>query len=654
MKRALTILTVFLLLINTGVLFVSASETSGTWGQLSWTLKDGILTISGEGEMQNEIDYPDPDHELGWQSYADIIERVVIENGVTTIGELVFWNHTNLVSVTLPQGLTTIHRCAFSNCTSLTDINIPDTVTYLGGSCFSGCIRLKDIILPDSVTTIDAGAFSGTAIKELTIPKSVSKIYTAQSLVAGCHELESITVDKENLVYYSEGNCIIERETKALIMGCKNSVIPEGVRKISMGAFDGVSELYEVIIPDGVTLLYWCFSGCKDLYRVVISSDVKEITGKAFNSCDNLKNIYFTGTEEEWNNIIMSESGAWTKDYNIIYNYTPPTNRYGDINGNGSVNSLDSALLLQYDAGLRELDDNAIAAADFNADGKVTSLDAALMLRFDADLPIYEKKGTCGDLTWHLDQNGTLRISGTGEMQKRIDFSGSDSSLIRKIKKIIVEDGVTSICHDAFSDYYDLVSVTLPNGLTRIPYNAFRNCYSLTEINIPSSVLYLDSDCFRDCKTLKTIVGLDGVTDIADCVFYGCEALTKIDIPKSTVNISYYVFSGCKSLETITVNTDNPVYYSEGNCIIERETKTLIAGCKNSVIPDGVIRIGKRAFANCLGLTKVVIPDSITNIDAYAFYSCNDLEEIVVLGDNTSINASAFHGCISLENAPLP
>lgn len=129
--------------------------------------------------------------------------------------------------------------------------------------------------------------------------------------------------------------------------------------------------------------------------------------------------------------------------------------------------------------------------------------------------------------------------------------------------------------------------------------------------------------------------------------------ITSITIPKSITSISAGAFKQCKNLEQLIVQSDNTKYYSENNCIIETATKTLIAGCKNSVVPDGVTSIGKDAFHDCLGLTNVVLPSTVTIIQERAFWGCTSLSQIT-LPNVTNISFSVFYNCKSLTNITLP
>jgi len=155
---------------------------------------------------------------------------------------------------------------------------------------------------------------------------------------------------------------------------------------------------------------------------------------------------------------------------------------------------------------------------------------------------------------------------------------------------------------------------------------------------------------FAQCADLTSITIPDSVTSIGNGAFYKCTSLTSIAIPNSVTSIDKEVFSSCTNLASIEVDSNNSIFYAEGNCLIETASNTLIAGCMNSVIPDSVTSIGNWAFNGCTGLTSIIIPDSVTIIGAGAFKACIGLTGIVIPDSVTNIGAFAFAGCINLAS----
>ena len=146
------------------------------------------------------------------------------------------------------------------------------------------------------------------------------------------------------------------------------------------------------------------------------------------------------------------------------------------------------------------------------------------------------------------------------------------------------------------------------------------------------------------------------VTSIESESFHNYRGLTSITIPNSVTSIGYSAFSDCSSLESIVVASDNKVYDSRNNCnaIIETASNALIAGCKNTIIPNSVTSIGGGAFQGCSGLTSIQIPSGVTSIGAWAFADCSGLTSITIPNKVTSIGSYAFYGCSGLISIDIP
>ena len=229
-----------------------------------------------------------------------------------------------------------------------------------------------------------------------------------------------------------------------------------------------------------------------------------------------------------------------------------------------------------------------------------------------------------GDLTWTLTADGTLTISGKGAMK---NYDANNSPVAQKtdsVKKVVIQEGVTSIGDYAFFDCSNLTDITIPESVTSIEECAFQNCSSLTDITIPGSV-----------------------TSIGECAFQGCSSLTSIEIPSSVTSIGDDAFYGTPWL-TNKRQENNSLVIVNG-ILIDGRT------CSGKVtIPDGVTSIGYRAFQNCTGLTSITIPKSVTSIGDSAFFECAELTSINIPEGVTSIGKHAFFECAELTGIKIP
>ena len=193
-------------------------------------------------------------------------------------------------------------------------------------------------------------------------------------------------------------------------------------------------------------------------------------------------------------------------------------------------------------------------------------------------------------------------------------------------------------------------------GLTSIGRLAFYYCFGLTSITIPNSVTSIGNFAFEACFGLTSITIPNSVTSIGQMAFWGCTNLTSITIPNSVTSIGQEVFDGCPGLTSIVVENENTNYDSREDCnaIIETNTNTLIAGCKNTIIPNSVTSIGSHAFDGCSGLTSITIPNSVTSIGNAAFTYCIGLTSITIPNSVTSIGQEAFRCCSNLTSVTIP
>lgn len=222
-----------------------------------------------------------------------------------------------------------------------------------------------------------------------------------------------------------------------------------------------------------------------------------------------------------------------------------------------------------------------------------------------------------------------------------------------------------------------VTSVTIPSTVTSVGSWAFRECASLQSVSIPNSVTEIGDRTFSECPLLSTITLPQGLKSIESGLFYRCRSLSSITIPASVKSISQWeVFDQCYGLSSIVVESGNTVYDSRNDCnaIIETATKTLITGCANTTIPNGIVTIGRGAF-NGHGPTSVVIPESVTDIQESAFhyyklesvtfpnnlksigkyaFSQTAIKEVTLPSKLQTIGDYAFHQCDELKSVTIP
>jgi hypothetical protein len=234
-------------------------------------------------------------------------------------------------------------------------------------------------------------------------------------------------------------------------------------------------------------------------------------------------------------------------------------------------------------------------------------------------------------------------------------IGGSAFGFCASLNSITIPASVTNIGNSAFQCCTSLESITIPGDVTSIGSRVFYGCTSLNSIEIPVSVTTIGDYAFYGCNSLENIEIPASVTTIGRFAFNSCTGLTSIEIPANVTQISSNPFRGCSSLKTISVASENTKYDSRNNCnaLIETATNTLIQGCNNSVIPNGVTYIGYDAFYGCTGLTSIDIPASVTAIYGKAFMGCTGLTSIEIPASVTNIDQWAFDDCTSLNSVTI-
>ena len=548
---------------------------------LTWKLyEDGTLNISGKGAMK---DYNSDDNPSPASQKKDSVKKVVIEDGVTSIGATAFYCCNSLTSITIPDSVTSIGDSAFSGCWDLTSITIPDSVTTIGEAAFASCSSLTSITIPNSVTSIGAYAFSScSSLTSITIPDSVTSI--GNSSFSNCWYLTSITIPNSvtSIGAYAFSNCWY----------LTSITIPDSVTSIGKSAFYKCSSLTTISLSCKSTLKKSDFGDKADLVSYTNQHTLTKTEAKAATCTED-------GNKEYWT---CEHCGK----YFLSDDANPETAT--------AVEQSETILpaIQHKNAELRNSSEPTETSPGYSGDLYCPDCDK-----------VVEKGYTYwneGNLTWKLYEDGTLNISGTGAMKDyNADDNPSPAYNNSKVKKIVIEKGVTSVGDYAFRSCNNLTSIMISNSVTSIGNSAFFYCTSLTSVTIPDNVTSIENYAFA-YTGLKSITIPDSVTNIGNYAFAGCKDLTSITIPDSVTSIGNYAFYNCSSLTSITIP----------DSVTSIGTATF-SGCKNLTsitIPDSVTSIGNSAFVGCKNLTSITIPDSVTSIGESTFKYCSNLKTI--------------------------
>ena len=523
--------------------YVDKKIVSGKCGEnLTWTFdQNNTLTIYGTGAMWDYNDSSSPFHFGGTG-----VKSVVIQNGVTSIGDYAFSDCYSLTKITIPDSVTSIGDYAFCDCWNLSEIVIPNSVTNIGRCTFEDCGSLTSVTIGDSVTSIGSCAFIYChSLTSITIPNSVTSIESGAFY--GCVSLTSITIP--NSVTSISGYAFFD-------CGLTSITIPDSVTSIEIGAFSNCTRLTSITIPDSVTYIGdYAFSNC-GLTSITIPNSVTEIYDYAFLDCYSLTSITIPDSVTYIGDYAFSNCTRLTSitipnsvtniGHHAFYNtdyYNDEENWENNVLYIGKfLLAAENVLELEY-----RIKDNTLLVADY------------------AFYNCYNLKSiTIPDSVTYIG-----------------DYAFFDCGLT----SITIPDSVTSIESGAFYGCVSLKSITIPNSVTYIDYEAFSYCYSLSSITIPDSVTYIDAYAFLDCYNLKSITIPDSVTHISDSAFYCCDRLTNV-----------YYGGSAEDWAKIRIGRDNEnltnanIHYNysvEKNIILSDTNISAEPGCKSLFVYKG-------------------------------------------------------------------
>lgn len=724
----------------TGITIPNSVMSIGTYAFSNCTslnsviIPDGITDIC-EGTFSGctgltSITIPDSITSSGFNAFFDCgeIKEVYITDIVAWCNVSFYWTTSNplynganlylngelVENLVIPDGVTIINYFAFNNYKNLTSITIPSSITSIGGSAFSGCIGLKDVHYN--------GSFES---------------FTKISISSGNEKFNNATLYCEGIEIKEHGKC---GETLIWILygNGKLSISGTGEMKYNDNSwlpyapwYNSRNSITSVEIDSGVTsIMRGAFYECRNLISITIPASVTNIGDNylVFENCNSLTEINVDENNENYaslNGVLFNKAGnelikfpeGKSGDYIIPNGVTSIGNRaFAYCSGLTSITIQNSVTNIGERAffdciGLKEVHYNGsfenfkkISVGSYNECYSKATIYCA-----DTTVMGY---GSCGDnVTWILYDDGELIISGTGNMTNYTGtphpyYSPFDNN--DKIKSVIIENGVTSIGDRAFIGCDNLISVMISDSVISIGESVFSVCDNLASITVaeanPNYTAENNVLFNKDKTTLikaaeKGISGAyiipDSVTSIDDYAFSDCYGLTSITIPDSVTSISHNVFWNCSHLKDMyyngyfadfreiyisnfefDVHFKDGTYYGWGSCgsdvswVMDDSNTLTINGAgymtnyfngysdgftpwyfrrqeiETSVIENGVIYIGNYALEGCLKLKSVTIPNTITEIGNYAFRRCGNLTDVYYNGSKDEWHQIA----IGIEN----
>ena len=612
------------------------------------------LTVTGTGAMY-DYDSEKPD----WEGYLETVKSVVVQSGITHIGAHAFRGCKALLSVTMANSVTSLGVQIFTSCEKLRDVKLSENIKTLPRSTFSFCNSLIQITLPEKLEVLDNQVFwNSPRLTSIVIPRNVKSI--GSLCFSGCTSLKSVTFvgNAPTFVKYDEYNNF-EDVTATVYYPANNTTWSSSVMQNYGGNLTWVA-------------------GCTDGHTIVITKGQPATCtepgisdGKTCSVCGAVIAIQ-TELAALGHDIISDREvpptctapGHEAGSHCSRCDYTEGRN---NIPALGHVEVTDAYVAPTCtQTGLTEGSHcsrcNAVLVKQTVLPAKGHSFEDAVCTVCGA-AEVLEGSSYDG-LTWNLDENGKLTISGTGDMYYTPWKTYAD-----RIRSVEIQTGSTRIYRDAFSNCVNLTKVTMADTVAEIYSGAFEGSAALTTVTISKNVTEIGASAYEGCASLTSITIPQGVATIEYYTFKDCTSLQAINIPGSVKEIGWNAFEGCTALRSVSLSQGLEIMESgvfEG-CTslssieipktVQEIGGSAFNGCTNlwSVnIPSGIEIIEYSTFEGCSKLSRITIPATVKEIGSHAFRDCTSLTSVTVPQGVTTLGAGVFRGCSALYSVSLP
>lgn len=427
-----------------------------------------------------------------------------IPDGVTIIESSAFRDNANLTSITIPDSVIFLRNFTFYKCTSLKSVVFGDGLRSISGSSFSSCTSLEEITIPEGVKSIEHGAFDGcTSLKSITIPNSVTSI--GSFVFNDCTSLESIVIPEDVTA--------IEDATFQCCTNLKSVTLPSTITSIGGYAFNSCENLESINIPHGVSSIgVNTFLYCRSLKSITIPSTVVSIDVDGFYLCDSLKDIYYDGSQADWDRISKEYNEYNPVDHfaNATFHFGTHVHTYGDWVIDTEFTCTQGGLkhractecgnVVTKTGGIREhkyTDEKTIDVPVTCTENGSESYHC-LFCDHKKDVTVIEAKGH--NFVWDVCQNcdsSDVWSVRAGVLETAIVKYIGDKTEVY-VPQAAAGNRVKTICSGAFSDNPTITYIQLSHFVTTIEDDAFSNSPSLRKVIVPESVTEISDNAFAD------------------------------------------------------------------------------------------------------------------------------------------------------------
>ena len=418
------------------------------------------------------------------------------------------------------------------------------------------------------------------------------------------------------------------------------------ITDIGAGAFRNCAQLERFVVPVGISRINSeTFYGCENMTSITIPKSVGTIGANAFALCDALTDVYYYGTEQEWNEVNILSGNLLMKSADIHFYDEAVANpldylTYSIADDQVTITGCDSSVF-----GVLIIP-KTIEGYPVTAIGDFAIRACPGLMRVEIPASVtsigrYQFERCTYLVAINVDPDNEYYSSNDGVL-----MNASGSELIRCPEGnqdfYFIPNGVTQIDSEAFMRCSFLDLVVIPEGVTVIPQYMCYGCEKLTRVIIPESISEIGRHAFMGCKKLNKVVIPDGVTEIPMDAFSGCQSLTTINIPDTVTLIGKDAFEGCSKLKNITIpdSVTTIDYWAFASCTSLEEI----------VIPDSVEWLSQYVFAGCTNLKTATLSSNMPTIMFGLFENCSSLRSVIIPSSITSIYASAFDGCTALQD----